>query len=514
MADLIGMDIDRYHIIGRLGQGGMAVVYKAFDTHLKCEVAVKIICTDQILPVALQRTMKRFEHEARDVARLDHPNIVKVMDYGEHNGVTFLVMPLLTGGTLSQYISRKGRMDWKEAASLLVPIADALEYAHRHGIIHRDIKPSNILLTSNTVPMLTDFGVAKILDDEVTVDLTSTNATVGTPEYMAPEQIVSKTVDHRADIYALGVIYYEMVTGKRPFTGVTPMETLFKHASEPLPRPTRINPTIPVDVENFLMKALMKKPEDRFSTMGEMKNALQLLAVRQTPVFADLSTTLKVDDSLDSFDQDLDTVDQLGTTDQKISSTRIDKEVFPPPPIKQNQPIHNSPAKNSNMPWVFLGICALIGIFLFIVLTGSGNSSNGQTASSSSSDGYTSPLSQPAPQDSSVNDPVIVAPTYPDPTITPTVFACPGMPPSRVKIGDKVVVCSKERLILRVDPRKTAADIRRFEPGTKFEIIDGPECADDSTWWKALFKYNDKDYIGWVREGTDPVETYFICVDK
>lgn len=512
MTNLIGQSLGRYQINDLIGQGGMAVVYKAHDTHLDCDVAVKVIRTDQILPAALERTMKRFEREARDVAKLVHPNIVRVIDYGENDGITFLVMPLVSGGTLSQYLSTHGRMDWKEAARMLIPVADALEHAHSHGIIHRDVKPSNILLTSNNIPMLTDFGVAKVLDEEGTMDLTGTNATVGTPEYMAPEQIVSKTVDHRADIYALGVVYYEMVTGKRPFIGETPMQTLFKHASEPLIRPTKLNPGLPMDVERFLMKALMKKPADRFATMTEMENAFQSL-VSGVPLSFDLELSAdETMDQLETYDEDLGTVDHWG--DHAIQPPLV-KSSPTAPPMQPRIYAPPAAAKTNSTLWVILGACAVIGVILFILFSGNGGSSGGTSSASGLSDsGSNSSVSQSVQQDSSSSSAqdVYVAPTETKPTITPTIFACPGMPPSRVKVGDKVKICSKERLILRQEPSTSAADIRRFEPGTEFKIIGGPECADDSTWWKALFKYNDKEYTGWVREGTDPESTYFICV--
>ena len=180
-------------------------------------------------------------------------------------------------------------MPWQEAARLLIPIARALDYAHKRNLIHRDIKPSNILITESGEPMLTDFGVAKIIDEEATLDLTGTSAAVGTPEYMAPEQATSKNVDHRADIYALGIVFYEMVTGRRPFQADTPLAVLFKQASEPLPRPSQFITSLPDSVEKILLKALTKKPEDRYQGMGEVVHAMESLvsgvapAVKQQP---------------------------------------------------------------------------------------------------------------------------------------------------------------------------------------------------------------------------------------
>ncbi len=308
MQDLIGQSLGRYHILEKLGEGGMATVYKAYDTRLECDVAVKVIRTDQLAPAVLERALKRFEREAKAVARLTHPAIVRVTDYGEYEGSPYLVMEYLPGGTLKEYLKDHDKLDYKEAARLLLPIAEALDYAHEQNLIHRDVKPSNILLTSKSQPMLTDFGVAKVIDEEVTQDLTGTSATVGTPEYMAPEQVVSKTVDQRADIYALGVVLFEMVTGRRPFEADTPMAVLFKHAGEPLPRPSTYSPDLPEEVERILFKALAKKPEDRYQSMGEFVKALARLGREGTP------DTIKVNTRptpMDRIEQTYTTVDQL-----------------------------------------------------------------------------------------------------------------------------------------------------------------------------------------------------------
>ena len=272
--DLIGQYLGRYHIIEQLGEGGMAVVYKAYDTRLETDVAVKVIRTDTLAPSVLGRTLKRFEREAKSLARLTHANIVKVSDYGEYEGHPFLVMPYLPGGNLKERL-KKGGLPWPEAVHLLIPIARALEYAHQQGVIHRDVKPSNILITESGDPMLTDFGVAKVMEDEATVDLTGTAMAIGTPEYMAPEQATSKSIDHRADIYSLGIVLYEMVTGRKPYVADTPLAVLFKQASDPLPRPRQFAPTLPNKVEQIILKALAKKPEDRYQTMGEFATALE-----------------------------------------------------------------------------------------------------------------------------------------------------------------------------------------------------------------------------------------------
>jgi len=210
MTNLIGQSLGRYHILEQLGEGGMATVYKASDTRLERNMTIKVI-----LPQKQQseKFIKRFEREAKTLAQLSNPNIVKVLDYGDYDGVPFIVMEYVHGGTLKKKLGKP--IPWAEAADLQAPIAQALECAHKYPqkIVHRDVKPSNILLTQSGEPMLSDFGVAKILETEETMDLTGTGVGVGTPEYMSPEQGLGHGVDHRADIYALGVVFYEMVSG-------------------------------------------------------------------------------------------------------------------------------------------------------------------------------------------------------------------------------------------------------------------------------------------------------------
>lgn len=276
MADLIGKDLGRYHILERLGEGGMAVVYKAYDTRLESEVALKFIRTERLAPDILDKTLKRFEREAKALAKLSHPNIVKVTDYGEYEGRAYLVMPYLSGGTLKQ--SMKGSpIEWQKAVRTLLPIAEALDYAHRQGILHRDIKSSNILITESGAPMLADFGVAKLFEVEETVDLTGTGVGIGTPEYMAPEQGRGKS-DPRSEIYSLGIVLYELITGRKPYTAETPLAVLIMQATDPLPPPRKLVASLPARVEGILFKALAKDPNARYQSMKEFADALSSIS--------------------------------------------------------------------------------------------------------------------------------------------------------------------------------------------------------------------------------------------
>jgi len=271
MSDLIGKSLGRYRILEQIGEGGMATVYKAHDTRLDAEVAVKVIRTENLAPSILERALKRFEREAKALARLTHPNIVKVIDYGEYEDKPYLVLEYLPGGSLKKRLGKP--IPWQEAFQLILPIARALDYAHRQNMIHRDVKPSNILMTEDGEPMLTDFGIAKVLDLEETADLTGTGMGIGTPEYMAPEQWQGNT-STQSDLYSLGVLLYEMITGRKPYTANTPAALLLKQANDPLPRPSEFVRDLLDKVENILLRALAKEPKERFKDMGEFIKAM------------------------------------------------------------------------------------------------------------------------------------------------------------------------------------------------------------------------------------------------
>ena len=272
MSSFVGQMMGRYHIVEQLGEGGMAIVYKGYDTTLQRNVAIKVIKSDRTEDTSFR---KRFEREARALAQLSHPHIVHINDFGEQSGLAYLVMDYISGGTLK---TRMGRpMPYQEAARMLAPMAQALGFAHQHKIVHRDVKPANILLTETGIPMLSDFGIAKMLEAPVeTLDLTSSGMGVGTPAYMAPEQ-AGGHFDHRADIYSLGVVFYELVTGRRPYDADTPLATLMKHATDPLPPPRNFVPSLPEAVEQVIYKALAKNPNDRFQSMEEYAHQLEQL---------------------------------------------------------------------------------------------------------------------------------------------------------------------------------------------------------------------------------------------
>lgn len=269
MPDLIGRQLGPYEIRDVLGRGGMAVVYRAYQPALNRFVAVKV------LNAAMSQDAEfvmRFRQEALAAGGLNHPNILPIYDADTFEGQHYIVMAYAPGGTLADRL-RKGPLPAEEAADLAAQVADALNYAHRRGIVHRDLKPSNILLDEEGRPLLTDFGIALALSDAPR--LTSTGASIGTPEYMSPEQAEGQRVDGRSDIFSLGIVLYQMVTGRVPFRADTTVATMFQIVHQPLVAPREVNPAIPPYLDSIICKALAKHPADRFQSGQEMAQALR-----------------------------------------------------------------------------------------------------------------------------------------------------------------------------------------------------------------------------------------------
>jgi len=277
MDDLIGKSLGQYRIVEQLGRGGMAVVYKAYQASLDRYVAIKVLPFFQAQdPTA----MERFYREARAIARLEHPNILTVFDFGQVDGTLYIVMQYVEGGTLKERLGAP--LDLDVAAKIVRQVGEALEYAHGLGVVHRDIKPSNVLLAKGDRVLLSDFGLAKMM--ESTSALTKAGVGMGTPQYMSPEQGRGEPVDGRSDIYSLGVVLYEMLTGQVPFDAETPLAVVLKHLSTPLPRPRGLNPQIPEPVEQVILKATAKSPAQRYQSAAEMVEALlQASGLARTP---------------------------------------------------------------------------------------------------------------------------------------------------------------------------------------------------------------------------------------
>ncbi len=335
MEDLTGRQLGAYRIVGPLGEGGMAAVYRAVQTgKISRQVAIKV------LPQHLAKSpefVKRFDQEANVLAHLQHPRILPVFDFGESDGYTYLVMPFIESGTLADLLHDQP-LPLPQIRSLGVQLAEALDYAHAQGLVHRDVKPSNVLVDERGNCLLSDFGISKLLAGAE--KFTTTGGVVGTPAYMSPEQGRGETLDGRSDVYALGVIVYEMATGRVPFRAETPLAVIIKHMNDPLPLPRTLNPELPEALEQVLCKALAKAPGDRFATAGEFGRAL--LAAIPEP------TTLMP-------------APGLAATWVGAAPTQVHPA---PPPVAQAQPAGR---RGPTLPLLIVGGLGLLGVAIVAV---------------------------------------------------------------------------------------------------------------------------------------------------
>lgn len=264
---LIGKTLGQFRIVERIGAGGMATVFKAYQSTLDRYVAIKV------LPAYHARDpifVKRFVQEARSVAKLAHPNIVQIHDFGELENITFIVMEYVESGTLKERL--KGPIPVAEAADFMIQAAEGLDCAHRNGIIHRDVKPANMLLRKDGHLLLSDFGIAKIL--EGTTNLTRVGTGIGTPQYMSPEQGTGQAVDRRSDIYSLGIVFFHCLTGKVPFSAENPLSITLKHVNDPLPIERLQAENVPPGIIQVIQKMCAKSPSDRYQSADDFISAL------------------------------------------------------------------------------------------------------------------------------------------------------------------------------------------------------------------------------------------------
>jgi tRNA A-37 threonylcarbamoyl transferase component Bud32 len=278
---LEGQTIGKYRVLEGLGRGGMAQVYRAYHAQLNRYAAIKVLRSDLADD---EEFLGRFQREARVIASLRHHNIVHVFDFDRQDDIYYLVMELLEGDSLRErlikYRAEGDRMPLPEVIHIIKDVLAGLGYAHSQGLIHRDIKPANIMLTNRDEAVLTDFGIAQIIGG---TQYTISGALMGTLSYMAPEQGLQGLCDQRSDLYSLGIVLFEMLTGFTPFDGDTPLAILMKHLHDPLPLPRQIDPAIPESFEKIVLKALAKDPADRYQTCQEMTVALERIRAEDLP---------------------------------------------------------------------------------------------------------------------------------------------------------------------------------------------------------------------------------------
>ncbi len=316
---------NRYEILARVGEGGMAVVYRARDTLLGRMVAVKVLHPQYANDVEF---IERFRREAQNAASLSHPNVVNIYDVGRDGDTHYIVMEYVEGRNLKEIIRQEGPLPWRTAVFIAIEICRALEAAHRHNLIHRDIKPHNILITRQDGNVkVTDFGIARAT---ATSSLTHTGTVIGSVHYLAPEQARGDAVGTTADIYSLGVVLYEMVTGKVPFTGENPWSIALKHQQEEPPAPRSVNPQVPLDVERIIRRAMGKTVAERYPTAAAMLRDLRVIV--NEPASADT-----VDDDIT----------------QPFPAVPSLEETALVPPVKTSRPPRRSRRKAGGGKWIF-----------------------------------------------------------------------------------------------------------------------------------------------------------------
>lgn len=345
MEDLIGTKLGEYEIIEHVGHGVAADVYKAHQAKLNRYVAVKVLSPVFIKEEAF---LARFVREAQAVAQLDHPNILPVYDFDRQDDLVYIVLQYVDTGSLDDMVGRPLPLDF--TLNILEQVGSALSYAHQRNIIHRDIKPGNILLGPGNWVLLTDFGLVKIL--ETPADLTPSGMSLGTPAYMAPEQVAGDRVDQRADIYSLGATLYHMVSGRVPFKGGTGMAVAFKHLSEALVPPRSFNPSLPSAVDKVIVKALAKEPDLRYQTVNEL-----IAAFREAVERTKIPTKHPTPPAIKTSSQPLP-ASQQAQTPPSPPPTSIPLEAIWPP-------VEESPSQGGKW-WALVATTAgaLIGFFL------------------------------------------------------------------------------------------------------------------------------------------------------
>ena len=353
----IGRLLDgRYEILEVMGTGGMAVVYKARCHRLNRLVAIKILKEEHSKDEEFRR---RFHAESQAVAMLSHPNIVSVYDVSRYDDLDYIVMELIDGISLKQYIEKKQVLNWKETLHFAIQIAKALEHAHSRGIVHRDIKPHNVMVLKNGSVKVADFGIAQMMSGGTTL----TKEALGSVHYISPEQAKGGRVDNRSDIYSLGIVMYEMISGRVPYDGDTPVSVAIQHINGGAQKPSALNPNTPRGLEQIIMKAMSRYPRDRYATATAMLYDMDEFRKDPTMVFPEEPTAMNGETQ--AIPGDL----EKALEEQTIAQKTV-KRAEPPQPRPEKKPAQRKEEPRGHGAAIAIGVCALVAVIAVAIILG------------------------------------------------------------------------------------------------------------------------------------------------
>ncbi|GAC1400914.1 MAG: hypothetical protein NVSMB49_14130 [Ktedonobacteraceae bacterium] len=442
-----------------VGQGGMGAVYLAHQTRPARRVAVKVLLPNTAMSSDVYEAfLARFRREADVIAKLEHVNIMPIYEYGEQDNLAYLVMPYLSGGSLRDILRNQGALSLEDTAKYMDQAASALDYAHAQGVVHRDLKPANFLLASDGRLVLADFGIAYIMEDTSSSSgLTSTGMIIGTPEYMAPEMVNGEEVDYRADIYELGIVLFQMLSGRVPFKGTTPIVVITKHMQEMLPSLHQLDPAIPAAVDDIIQKATAKRREDRYSSVHafaqDFRRAISQPNAPYVPYVADVQNNPVVLSSSEptiaqakqrQYNTQLPQIDVYYNQNNPNVQQRNTYGGYQPPvyPTYNTLPApYQSPTQNNYRPLlIILGVLVALvliigGISAGVLLNKSPQGKTGVTPTPGSTEAPTAVATAKATATATKAPTPTPSPTTP-PTATPKPTIAPTQQPPTVPVGN------------------------------------------------------------------------------